>query len=306
MNCYKWFFQDPIKPSFFGSMDDSEPKVILIHSESMQVVDAKLKVYKTFESYLEHTQIFLHHEYDDRDDIAKWIASQKIASLSAFLQLTLDSFSRKPLASVIDEVLDNSLTQNNIRDLCCDVFIKTRYETVGSVSDGSYACRLTFTVQRLKRILVEETLKKTATFLGTRICNGILQHIEIVVQSKLTENLSKLQFQISDEIQAHIELSLRKIILEMIAGVFISIGVFFMTIIYPVNVNSKEWRQKVADEVFEKINENRIHLTEQILEEIICICSKTTDDLENILTQLTIHKTKTFSIDQNQCKYKKI
>lgn len=127
-----------------------------------------------------------------------------------------------------------------------------------------------------------------------------------MVQSKLTENLSKLQFQISDEIQAHIELSLRKIILEMIAGVFISIGVFFMTIIYPVNVNSKEWRQKVADEVFEKINENRIHLTEQILEEIICICSKTTDDLENILTQLTIHKTKTFSIDQNQCKYKKI
>lgn len=285
-------------------MENSLPKVILINSESMQVVDAKMKVYKTFKSYLEHTQIFLHHEYEERDDIAKWIASQKIASLSASLQLTMDSFSREHLASVIDNALDNSLTQENIRDLCCDVFIKTRNETVGSVNSASYACHLSFTVQRLKQILVEETLKKTAKFLGTRICNGILHHIEIVVQGKLTEDLRKLRFQILDEIQAHIEVSITDIILDIIAGVFISVGVFFRTIIFSVDVNSRQWRQHVADDVFKKVIGNRIPLTTHILEEIICICSKTMDDLENILNQLTIHRTETFSIDQKQCKYK--
>lgn len=298
------FFQDPIEHSFFDSMENSQPKVILIHSESMQVVDAKLQVYKTFKSSLEHTQIFLHHEYEDRDDIAKWSASQKIESLSASLKLTMDSFSRTHLASVIDNALDDSLTQDNIRDICCDVHIKTRNENVGSVKSASYTCHFTFTVQRLKQILVEETLKKTAKFLGTKICNGILEHIKIVVQGKLTEDLRKLRLQISDEIQVHIERSIREIIFEIIAGVFIYIGVFFMTIIYPVDVNSREWRHKVADEVFKKINENRIPLTTHILEEIICISSKTVDDFENILTQLTIHRTETFSIDQKQCKYK--
>lgn len=298
--------QDPVEHTFFGSMTNSLPKVILVHSESMQVVDAKLKVYKTFKSYLEQTQIFLHHEYEDSDDIAKWIASQKIASLSDYVQSTIDLFSREHLSLVIENALKNSLTQENIRDLCCYVVIKTGYVTVGSVSSESYACRLTFTIQRLKGTLVDETLKQTAKLLGTKICNGILDHIETVVQSKLTEELRKLGFQITDEIQARIEGSITYIIFEIIhsvAGVIMSIGAFFITLIYPVDINSKEWRQKIADEIFEKIDGNRLSLSTHILEEIMGICSKTVDDLKNILNQLTTHETKTFSIDQKKCKY---
>lgn len=282
------------------------PNVIVIHSKSMQVVDAKFKVYRTFEMYLEHEQIFLHHEYEDSDDIVRWIASQKIAKVSAYVQLTMDSFSKEHLVSVINFALYNSLTRQNIRNLCCDVYIKTKEEDVGSVGGRVYACHLTTTVRRLKQVLVEETLKKAAKFLGNKICDGILRHIEIVVQGKLTEDLIKLRSRISEEIHARFEISITAIIfyiLSSVVSVFFYIGVFVFTIIYPIDVNSREWREKIADEIFEKIRDHKQDLTTHILEEMISIWSKTVDDLTSISIQLSRFKTEIFHMDQKQSKY---
>lgn len=270
----------------------------------MQVVDAKFKVYRTLK--MKPKQVFLHHEYEDSDDISRWIASQKIATVRASVQLTMDSLSSEHLASVINSALHNSLTQQNIRNLCCDVYIKTREENVGSVGSGRYACHLTKTVRRLKQVLVEETLKKTAKFLGTEICNGILHHIEIAVQGKITEDLIKLRSRISDEIHVLFEISITAIIFNIIysiVSVFFYIGVFFITIIYPVDVNSREWREKVADEIFEKVLEHRQDLTIHILQEMKRIWSKTVNDLISISTQLSRFETETFHMDQKQSKY---
>lgn len=282
------------------------PNVIVIRSKSMQVIDAKFKVYRTFEMYMEAKQIFLHHEYEDSDDIVRWIASQKIATVRASVQLKMDSFSEDNLADVINSALKNSLTRQNIRDLCCDVYIKTREEDVGSVKSRRYACHLTKTIQRLKQVLVEETLKKTAKFLGTAICNGILRHIEIAVQGKITEDLIKLRSRISEEIHARFEISITAIIFQIISSiisVFFYIGVFVITIIYPVDVNSREWREKIADEILIKILEHRKDLTTHILEEMKSIWSKTVNDLISISTQLSRFETETFHMDQKQSKY---
>lgn len=300
------FLQDPIEQRFFGYTDNAIPKVLLIHSNSMQVADARLKVYETFKSYIEPEEIFLHHEYEEIDDIARWIACQKIESTCAFVKSKMESLSKIHLVSVIDVALNDSLTIENIRDLCFKVVIKIKNERVGAAGDAGYVCRLSLNVQRLKRILVEETLKETAKFLGTRICNGILHHFEILVQRKLTEDLERLQFEISDEIHARIQFYITAIIIDIIQSIgnlLFSIGIFFFTIIYPVDINSKEWRSQIAEEVFEKIVVNRPIITSHISKEMMKICSKTVCDLKHIRSQLTDFKSEIYPKDKTQGKY---
>lgn len=344
--------QDPIEESFFGTIDNTIPRVILIHSKSVQVVDAKLKIYKTFKSYMSHDQIFRHHEYEDNDDIARWIACQHIVPSCASLESIIESISETHLVSVLDDAFNNWFTRENIRKLCYQIYIQTKDETVGAVGSQSYVCRLSLNVQRFKRTLLEETLSKTARHLGTKICSGILHHMESMVQEKLKEDLTRLKFsdethegrpsdetherrprfqfsdetderrprfqffdetderiprfQFSEQMHERIEFSIRAIIISVIAtaaGFIISIGVFFITIIYPVDINSKEWRKQIADEVFDKIRASRSTLKANILEEMKNVCFNTLDDLNNILTNLKEFKSELSPMDQIKCKY---
>lgn len=360
-------------------MDNTIPRVILIHSKSVQVVDAKLKVYKTFKSYMDQGHIFIHHEYEDNDDIARWIACEHIVQSCAYLESIRASISETHLVSVLDDAFNNSFTQENIRELCYKIFIQTKDETVGAVGSQSYVCRYSRNVQYFKRILVEETINRTSQFLGTKICSGILYHMEAMVQDKIM-NLTKRQFsderhehrpefefsdeshehrpgfEFSDESHGHrpqyqtfdesharrpgfelfdeihrprypmfaeryarrprfqfpeemherIQFSIQAIIISVIAtaaGFIISIGVFFITIIYPVDINSKVWRKKIADEVFDKIRASRSTLKAEILQEMESICSNTSDDLQYILAKLKEFKLEVSPMDQSQCKY---
>lgn len=347
--------QDPIEERFFGTMENAIPRVILIHGKSVQVVDAKLKVYKTFKSYMGHGHIFIHHEYEDNDDIARWIACEHIVPSCEYLESIIESISETHLVSVLDDAFKNSFTQDNIRELCYKIFIQTEDETVGAVGSQSYVCRFSRNVQFFKGLLVEETITRTAKFLGTKICSGILHHMETMVQDKI-ENLTKLQFsddrhkhrpqfqfseeshehrprfqffderhehrprfefsdeshehiprfQFSDEMHERIQFSFQAIIISVIAtaaGLFFSIGVFFITIIFPVDINSKVWRNKIADEVFGKIQANSSTLEAHILKEMENICSNTSDDLKYILAYLKEFKLEVSPTDQSQSKY---
>lgn len=334
--------QDPIEESFFGTMDNTIPRVILIHSKSVQVVDAKLKVYKTFKSYIGHGHIFIHHEYEDNDDIGRWIACVHIVQSCAYLESIIESISKTHLVSVLDDALNNSFTRQNIRELCYKIFIQTMDETVGAVGSQSYVCRFSRNVQYFKRLLVEETIKRTAKFLGTKICSGKLHHMETMVQDKI-EDLTKLQFseerhehrplfqfpdeshehilrfqfpeeshehgprfQFSDDMHERILFFIQAIIISVIAmaaGFIISIGVFIFTIVFPVDINSKVWRKEVADDIFDKILATRSTLKAHILKEMEIICSNTSDNLKYILANLKEFKLEVSPMDQTQCKY---
>lgn len=279
-------------------------------------------------------------------------ACQHIVPSCASLESIIESISETHLVSVLDDAFNNWFTRENIRKLCYQIYIQTKNETVGAVGSQSYVCRLSLNVQRFKRTLLEETLSKTARHLGTKICSGILHHMESMVQEKLKEDLTRLKFsdethegrpsdetherrprfqfsdetderrprfqffdetderiprfQFSEQMHERIEFSIRAIIISVIAtaaGFIISIGVFFITIIYPVDINSKEWRKQIADEVFDKIRASRSTLKANILEEMKNVCSNTLDDLNNILTNLKEFKSELSPMDQIKCKY---
>lgn len=169
-----------------------------------------------------------------------------------------------------------------------------------------YLCYSIFTVRRLKRTLVENTLSKIIDLLEREICRGIIQHIENVVQKTLEEEFSRITFRMSDEIYTQIRGTIAGIIFAIFEGItdiIIAIGFFVITIIKPVDINSVEWRQQVADEISEKILEDTYTLMQNITGTIRKIYCKTVDHLQNIEHTLERFRTRLQMTDQRKCKY---
>lgn len=69
-------------------------------------------------------------------------------------------------------------------------------------------------------------------------------------------------------------------------------GSLVVTFFNSVDVNSTEWRTKVANEVYDKVQENRNEILKNIQKEVRKMCEKTVEDLENEIQQ--IEKIKSF------------
>lgn len=82
-----------------------------------------------------------------------------------------------------------------------------------------------------------------------------------------------------------------------------NIGTLIVQIFYPVDVNSKEWRTKVAEEIYQKVMERRQEIAALVLDEIQNICLQTTTDLEVIHDRLQEFRRKVLPSDQKQSKY---
>lgn len=70
------------------------------------------------------------------------------------------------------------------------------------------------------------------------------------------------------------------------AGIVVA-GLFY-TFISSVDVNSRDWRKKVATQIFEKVNENRRKTLEDISSNIKERCEITTDQLKSVCDQLHV------------------
>lgn len=126
--------------------DLNEGKVILIRSKFLPIVDAKLAVYKKFKKLTKlkkfkkfkgKQKIFLQHIYDEIDEVAKFIAYQKLSSYCGFINSTIKALT-VDLHTIINESSEKSWTPEKVRQLCFDVFQKTKCETVGYLSTLRY------------------------------------------------------------------------------------------------------------------------------------------------------------------------
>lgn len=278
----------------------------MIKSESIGVVDAKLKVYEKCKDVINTGNIFFQHIYEDFDEIAKLSAYSMIITYRKFTEEMENTFSHNHLKTVINTSMDSVLTNENIRELCYDFDVIYKGHYVGSVDSGAYNCRYYGNVAGIKKIITEETLRKSARLLGSKICEGILHYIENVVERTLSAELGKLTFFISDFNFAEIEKVIKTVVIEIfqtLYGVIVSVTTFIITIFRPVDVNSKEWRTLVADEIYNNISKTIDPLSDSLLEKIEKITRKTREDFICLTTELTKFQNKVTPKDQKQCKY---
>lgn len=266
----------------------------------MGVIDAKLKVYRRYQHYIEASNIILHHTYDELDELAKLYAYRRVSSYCKLLRSFVDVFPTEHINEKIANSINELLTRENIRKICREVFIVYKTDPVGSVDSEPYYCYSTFTVKDIKEDLVNETLTTAGKLLGSKICHDILQYIEKLVSEKLSEQFQNYSFQMPDTMpNIFINVFVGAIVtfFKTLSGIVVTIFTFFITIISPVDVNSWDWRRKVADEIYANIDKNRMSLHRFAQDQVKKIRQKTVADLEIILLQLDDFKQQIIPID---------
>lgn len=127
-------------------MDDDNPtKVILITSKSLPIVKAKLTVYKKYKHVINERKIFLHHEYEEFDDVAKMVAYQKVVAFCSFVESLINSFS-VDFYKIITDYVGKSLTAELIEKMCLKAF----YEIQDGMHFKRYESRFTGMLNKFK------------------------------------------------------------------------------------------------------------------------------------------------------------
>lgn len=76
---------------FFEANDNHQARVIFITSNYISIVKAKLAVYRKYRDAIKDNNIFLHHEFEDIDEVAKFTASERLSSYCDFFESAIHS-----------------------------------------------------------------------------------------------------------------------------------------------------------------------------------------------------------------------
>lgn len=284
---------------------DKATRVIWIHSESFRMIDAKLKVFQEYEQKLCREKMLMHHEYEeDNDDILMLSGRQKLDYLYEKTKSLKEKVPDQSLHQIVLEAADIALTKREIRCVCESVDLRHGGHRVGRVGSSAYICHSKFTVDGIKAELVEETLKETAKLFGAQIGQGILQHMPDI-QESLYHKFSGLRKYTSNELYQIIDLfvqpfQVRMLILlrDMIYSVWSVVVIFFLS----VNINSRDWRWSVADEIYGIVSRNKQAIVREIYLHVKDICDSTRNDIEIVCRKIEECKQEMVLSDQEKSK----
>lgn len=125
------FLQDTSLSMLFDMEEDTRIRVILIRSQSLPVVSSKLIVYKNFKHAINEKRIFLQHEYEDFDDLAKLIAYRLFLSFCSSIESMINALTMD-LQKIMLDNCDRLMTAEEIEQTCLDIFNETAYKPFGS------------------------------------------------------------------------------------------------------------------------------------------------------------------------------
>lgn len=259
-------------------------RVIWIYSKSVNVVDAKLAVFRNYESFLQQDNIYIHHTLENAENVIIFLASQLVDSLVRGLESIEKLVSSISFQLTLKGAIDLILSRDSIRLLCCNGVLRDKNTYVGTIDNSSYICRSAFTVGRLKEQLVNHTLNEATRYVIT---------------------VFNLMFKISDELPA----SINSVLVDDIVAIFypllgstVAVRSLVVTFIWTVDVNSRVWREEIADEIYETIKRNQTDILRKIEDKFQNICGGASDAIFEVLDEVYYFKHRLKQTDQTECK----
>lgn len=135
---FVFFLQDTSLNELYQMEKDTRVAVMLIRSEFLPVVSSKLLVYKNFKHVITEKKIFLQHEYEEFDNVAKLIAFRILSLFCSSIESVIHAFTIALCEKIMTDDPTKMLTAKQIKDLCSGVFQRTGYGPFGSNRRGRY------------------------------------------------------------------------------------------------------------------------------------------------------------------------
>lgn len=192
----------------------------------MSTVEAKFRVYKKYKDLIHNQHTFLHHEYDNNDDVSKLIAAYLVSTL----------FNLDPLMhlTLLRKYFDQSCSREQVLNVCSEVSFHTG---LGRRN-----------VNEIKKIIVNETITKVIM----KIFNEFVRHFIATMHKTGFQSTFKLQESIYDTIVVHVSNEIHKQ-QDVLASVL------------PVDVNSMEWIEEVGDLIYMQITQDKEEIINKCL-----------------------------------------
>lgn len=293
------------KDLFLKSDLKNTTKVLWVHSESIHVIEAKLRVCKEYEQFIGSNNILLHHTLDEYDEICKASGAQKLESLNKIVISIIKNIpDRTSLVRIVTMAADQALSWQNIKDLCFGVDLWDDGTHIGIVRNRQYICYFARTVNRLKNKLVAETLNEIAKSLGSKICQGILEHIESRVRANLENELLYRNIKVFPGalFTTYAIVGIFITALNPLLGLMFAVFTIVTAFVWSVDINSTDWREKVADEIYETVLQKKQTIISKSVSRIEAVCTETSTNLLKVSTQIKDRIKRLILVDQNLCK----
>lgn len=117
--------------SFFHLNEDNIVKVILIQSESLSIIVAKLIVYRKFNHFINNRKVLLQHVLEDFDEVAKMSTYERLSSFCVFVESVINTLTVDLYMTINESIFDKLLTPEKLREQCYEVFIRANYKAGG-------------------------------------------------------------------------------------------------------------------------------------------------------------------------------
>lgn len=278
--------------------------MIRIFSTEVRSIEAKLRVYQEYEEDIGSKNILLLHEFEDIDDICDLSEDMQYKDLYDDLKLFEECIPGDELPSIVEDATDRVVYRDNIRQICSAVHIRDGTADVGTAGNRSYVCYSVFTVRRIKKILAKETMESLAKSLGSEICKGILRHIKAIVQTKLNHEFKDFDINLSTSTLLRMIAVIAAAVMNFIVSLFGFIHEAINLTWMAVDVNSREWRDETADEIYSDFIERKRSFKENIVSAVRKMCVGTQNELRSIMKKIDAYKKVITLIDQRARKYK--
>lgn len=133
-------FQDRSLYGFREFLDGDNPtKIILITSKYIPIFKAKLIVYKKYKHNINEKKIFLQHEHEEFDEVAKMFAYQRLMAFCASVESVINAFS-VDLYKTITDCVGKPLKPNTIKEKCLEAFHKSQHHRYLKYRKGVRYC----------------------------------------------------------------------------------------------------------------------------------------------------------------------
>lgn len=115
------------KLEFFHLNEDNIVKVIIIKSESLSIIEAKLIVYRKFKHFINNRKVLLQHVLEDFDEVAKKSTYERLSSFCVFVESVINTLTVDLYMTINESIFDKLLTPDKLREQCYEVFIRENY-----------------------------------------------------------------------------------------------------------------------------------------------------------------------------------
>ncbi|XP_062580723.1 uncharacterized protein LOC134242635 [Saccostrea cucullata] len=299
---------------------DQHPKAIIVSSDSVNVIDSKLCVYKTFKNWFDFTNIRIHHKLDHPSTLGLFCAKRLTDNLTYQLKKLIECIPKYWTGKFVKETANTAFSLKVIEETCQNIRLVYEGRNIGSVSDDRYTCRAPWTIRRIKESLVSKALDCIANQFTEnvlrRIVKWIAEKLEITLtdeirRGEIFKNAKKFLLNSSSVVGG---IALGDAVRQIVARVFnptpgligsVVFATAFIvgvakTVVISVNINSLEWRNAIAKEIHVNISSNQRSIINKIAKEIRELCINAKRELEKISHDLSSLSCQIPIIDQKK------